>query len=109
MGAKTANAIRSLLGMRRLVGLAFLAVAVVAMLGYDGGADRSPNFSVRAPLEETRGCDPNYVGACLDPNAYDYDCEGGSGDGPEYTWRVTVVGSDHYGLDADGDEIGCER
>src|SRR4051795_3985216 len=25
------------------------------------------------------GCDPNYAGACLDPNSYDYDCAGGSG------------------------------
>jgi hypothetical protein len=38
----------------------------------------------------------------------DYDCLGGSGDGPRYTGRVVVVGYDHYGLDADGDGIGCE-
>jgi FKBP-type peptidyl-prolyl cis-trans isomerase len=56
----------------------------------------------------TSECDPNYEGACLDPNAYDYDCAGGSGDGPEYTGPVTVVGDDHYGLDADGDGYGCE-
>lgn len=30
-------------------------------------------------------CDPNYEGACLDPNSSDYDCQGGSGDGPDYT------------------------
>jgi hypothetical protein len=53
-------------------------------------------------------CDPNYAGACLDPNASDYDCAGGSGNGPKYVGRVQVVGSDHYGLDADGDGIGCE-
>jgi hypothetical protein len=53
-------------------------------------------------------CDPNYQGACLDPNASDYDCVGGSGDGPKYTGRVVVVGYDRYGLDADGDGIGCE-
>ncbi len=29
-------------------------------------------------------CDPNYSGACLDPNASDYDCAGGGGDGPKY-------------------------
>lgn len=52
-------------------------------------------------------CDPNYSG-CLDPNASDYDCAGGSGDGPLYTGTVTVLGEDHYGLDADGDGIGCE-
>jgi hypothetical protein len=54
------------------------------------------------------GCDLRYEGACLDANAADYDCAGGSGDGPNYTGRVAVVGSDPYGLDADGDGAGCE-
>lgn len=54
-------------------------------------------------------CDPNYSGACLDPNASDYDCEGGEGDGPKYTGQVTVVGSDVYDLDTgDGDPAACE-
>jgi hypothetical protein len=53
-------------------------------------------------------CDPNYRGACLDPNSPDYDCEGGSGDGPDYTGRVEVVGDDHFDLDRDGDGIGCD-
>jgi hypothetical protein len=61
-----------------------------------------------AAEEEASACDPNYAGACLDPYASDYDCAGGSGNGPEYTGTVTVVGEDHYGLDADGDGIGCE-
>ncbi|HET7443064.1 MAG TPA: hypothetical protein VFJ57_00240 [Solirubrobacterales bacterium] len=52
-------------------------------------------------------CDPNYSG-CLDPNAVDYDCEGGSGDGPLYTGTVEVTGVDYYGLDDDGDGIGCD-
>jgi len=58
--------------------------------------------------EEASECDPNYSGACLDPDASDYDCEGGSGDGPEYTGPVTVVGEDHYGLDSDNDGSACE-
>ncbi|MGN6276311.1 MAG: hypothetical protein ACTHNP_10350 [Solirubrobacterales bacterium] len=58
--------------------------------------------------EASSECDPNYTGACLDPYASDYDCEGGSGNGPKYTGEVTVVGVDHNGLDADGDGIGCE-
>jgi hypothetical protein len=53
-------------------------------------------------------CDSNYEGACLDPNAVDYDCEGGSGDGPEYTGLVTVVGDDHFDLDRNGDGVGCD-
>jgi hypothetical protein len=52
-------------------------------------------------------CDPNYSG-CLDPFSPDYDCEGGSGDGPDYTGTVEVLGVDHYGLDEDGDGIGCD-
>jgi hypothetical protein len=55
----------------------------------------------------TEECDPNYSG-CLDPNAIDYDCAGGSGDGPLYTGTVEVLGVDHYGLDEDGDGIGCD-
>jgi hypothetical protein len=61
-----------------------------------------------AEEEAESSCDPNYSGACLDPAASDYDCEGGSGNGPYYTGTVTVIGEDHYGLDADGDGTGCE-
>jgi hypothetical protein len=61
-----------------------------------------------AAEEEASECDPNYSGACLDPYASDYDCEGGSGNGPAYTGTVTVVGEDHYGLDSDSDGTGCE-
>jgi len=53
-------------------------------------------------------CDPNYVGACVPADASDVDCAGGSGDGPEYVGPVQVVGSDPYGLDADGDGYACE-
>jgi hypothetical protein len=60
------------------------------------------------PPAQPANCDPNYTGACLDPNASDYDCVGGSGNGPKYTGTVTVVGYDHYGLDSDGDGVGCE-
>ena len=48
-------------------------------------------------------------GACLDPNASDYDCADGSGNGPRYTGTVRVVGDDEFGLDPDGDGFGCER
>ena len=53
-------------------------------------------------------CDPNYTGACV-PIASDVDCAGGGGNGPAYVQGpVRVVGTDIYGLDADGDGIGCE-
>jgi hypothetical protein len=51
-------------------------------------------------------CTPGYV-PCLPP-VYDYDCRYGGGDGPSYTGQVWVQrGMDRYGLDADGDGIGC--
>lgn len=71
----------------------------------------SSNPTTPAPGRPTApsGCDPNYKGACLKPNVSDYDCAGGSGDGPYYVQGpITVVGDDHYGLDRDGDGIACE-
>jgi hypothetical protein len=62
----------------------------------------------REAEKEASECDPNYSGACLSPYSSDYDCEGGSGNGPDYTGTVTVVGEDHYDLDADSDGTGCE-
>ena len=53
-------------------------------------------------------CHPSYEGACLDPNCSDYDCAGGTGNGPCFTGRVRVVGPDVYDLDRDNDGIGCE-
>jgi len=61
------------------------------------------------PPPSSSNCDPNYAGQCLDPNASDYDCAGGSGNGPEYVYgTVKVVGVDHFGLDGDHDGTGCE-
>ena len=59
------------------------------------------------PAEQS-SCHPSYQGACLLIGAGDYDCAGGSGNGPNYTGRVTVVGFDEFRLDGDGDGVGCE-
>jgi endonuclease YncB( thermonuclease family) len=67
-----------------------------------------PPVVAPSPPAPASNCHPSYEGACLDPTASDYDCAGGSGNGPEYTGFVTVVGHDEYGLDADGDGEGCE-
>jgi hypothetical protein len=65
-----------------------------------------PTTTTEPPPEPD--CHPNYD-PCLDPNASDYDCEGGEGDGPKYTGPVTVKGgSDPYDLDRDGDGTGCD-
>jgi PASTA domain len=59
-----------------------------------------------APAEN---CDPSYPDVCLDPSAEDYDCAGGSGNGPEYVeGPIRVRPPDPFGLDADGDGLGCE-
>lgn len=74
------------------------------------GSSRSPGGTVRLTVAKPKpepppaSCD---YSPCLPPAA-DYDCAGGSGDGPEYTGSVRVIGSDIYGLDADGDGYGCE-
>jgi endonuclease YncB( thermonuclease family) len=60
------------------------------------------------PPAAVSNCHPSYEGACLDPGSSDYDCQGGSGNGPDYTGPVRVVGPDDYDLDADGDGVGCE-
>jgi hypothetical protein len=75
----------------------------IAGCGFDSSGENE-----QETRQGTSECDPNYSGACLDPYASDYDCEGGSGDGPEYTGPVAVVGEDHYGLDSDSDGYGCE-
>jgi hypothetical protein len=78
----------------------FLLLAATLMVG-------AP-MSSASPEATGSSCDPNYSGACV-PVSSDVDCEGGSGNGPEYvTGPVTVVGDDIYKLDSNDDGIGCE-
>ena len=71
---------------------------------------RTQVTAVGTKVEEesgSSGCDPNYSG-CV-PIASDVDCSGGTGNGPAYVrGPVTVIGNDIYGLDRDGDGIGCD-
>jgi hypothetical protein len=78
---------------------------------YDVRATRGSKvirFQYRPAGASGDDCDPNYEGACLKPDSSDYDCSGGSGDGPDYTGPVQVVGDDPYDLDRDGDGSACE-
>jgi hypothetical protein len=109
---------------RFLTVAAVVALSGLILVGCGGGGETATDStdSAQAKIERAEAaaaaeeseaetvseCDPNYSGECLDPYASDYDCAGGSGDGPEYTGPVTVVGSDHYGLDSDGDGYACE-
>lgn len=66
-------------------------------------------LAVSPTTETAPGCHPSYEGACLPIGVEDVDCAGGSGNGPYYVQGpVRVVGWDEYGLDRDGDGIGCE-
>jgi micrococcal nuclease len=53
-------------------------------------------------------CHSSYEGACLMVGQGDYDCAGGSGNGPNYVGTVSVVGHDEFDLDRDNDGVGCE-
>jgi hypothetical protein len=80
-----------------------------------GGSELLPGKTVKLVVAKaapppTNNCTPGYS-PCLPLGPSDYDCYGGSGNGPAYTkpgitYRVT--GSDPYDLDADGDGLGCE-
>jgi beta-lactam-binding protein with PASTA domain len=57
-----------------------------------------------------RDCHPSYPDVCLRPDASDYDCEGGSGNGPYYvSGPLRVLPPDPFDLDGnDNDGWGCE-
>ena len=85
--------------MRKLLPL--LLVAALATLTLAAAA--GPAAAKR------HACDANYKGRCLRPHVSDYDCAGGSGNGPYYvSGPFRVVGTDHYRLDSDHDGIACE-
>jgi hypothetical protein len=61
------------------------------------------------PTAPPRNCHPSYEGECLKVGIGDYDCAGGSGNGPNYVQgTVRVVAPDEFDLDGDGDGWGCE-
>lgn len=71
------------------------------------GTYEEPEPEPEPDPEPDGSCDPNYSG-CV-PIDSDVDCAGGSGNGPSYVdGPVTVTGTDIYGLDSDGDGVGCE-
>jgi len=94
--------VRTLLPLLLVAALAAGAISATAAMA---GAQSDPT----AVLAKKRHCDKNYKGRCLRPNVSDYDCAGGSGNGPYYVrGPFRVVGTDHYRLDSDHDGIACE-
>ncbi|HEX8858143.1 MAG TPA: hypothetical protein VGC06_03440 [Actinomycetes bacterium] len=63
----------------------------------------------KTTMAPSGNCDPSYPGSCLHDGIGDYDCAGGSGNGPNYvSGPIRVRPPDPFGLDADGDGVGCE-
>jgi PASTA domain len=76
------------------------------------GAERAPDSFVRVVVAKPKPPPPPMdcqgYSPCIPPGP-DVDCAGGTGDGPRYvSGPVTITGSDPYGLDGDGDGVGCE-
>lgn len=93
------------------VGLGIVGLVMgVSLLGSEP-TSKSQNTGDYLPqvqqVEQSPSCHPSYSG-CLRQDASDYDCAGGSGNGPYYTGRVKILGPDVFGLDRDGDGWGCE-
>lgn len=90
----------------------FKQAQVTAQLNKNGlwspGACEEKKTTATTVTAPSPQCNPNYSG-CLKQNAGDYDCAGGSGNGPNYTGAVQVLGYDEYKLDGDGDGLGCEN
>jgi hypothetical protein len=91
------------------LGIAFAALATGVSLiaaGSSAAVAQGQQSDTTTSVETRKKCTPGYK-PCLPP-ASDYDCYGGSGNGPAYTGRVKVKGYDPYRLDYDRDGIGCE-
>ncbi|MEV0126898.1 hypothetical protein AB0H83_00290 [Dactylosporangium sp. NPDC050688] len=75
------------------------------------GAAKAPTTrppATKATTKPAGNCNPNYS-PCVPNDPVDVDCKGGGGNGPSYVQGpVRVIGQDVYGLDKDGDGIGCE-
>ncbi len=91
--------------------LATHASAPPATTGSGGSGGSSGDSGGSSGGGGTSSCTPGYSPCLVYHGGEDYDCSGGSGNGPYYTApgvTYTVSGSDPYGLDGDGDGYGCQ-
>lgn len=73
-------------------------------------ASSAPSVSPSNCYLSYEGGTDTQTGECIRRGVGDYDCAGQGGNGPNFVrGPVTVVGSDDFELDDDGDGIGCER
>jgi len=78
----------------------------------DAGTSARPgrvvSLVVAKPAPQQPSGDCQGYSPCIPPGP-DVDCLGGGGDGPRFvSGPVRVTGSDPYGLDGDGNGVGCE-
>jgi hypothetical protein len=75
-----------------------------------GGSGSDSSGSGTGSASGSGNCTPSYSPCLVDHGGADYDCYGGSGNGPYYTAPgvvYTVSGSDPYGLDSNRDSRAC--
>ena len=114
--ADALHAKRARLGLWRLCPGTLLrpdaAVATSSSVGVTGGSSSGGSSDGGSSgVRSSSNCTPGYAPCLVDHGGADYDCAGGSGNGPYFTApgiTYTVSGSDPYDLDADGDGQGCE-
>jgi len=73
-----------------------------------------PKPAPKPAPEPSPNCEPSYTNVCIPVGSADYDCAGGSGNGPNYISgpvyvRHDVENPDPHGLDKDKDGVGCEN
>jgi hypothetical protein len=99
--ATSRSAPGTVISQSRKAGEGVLPGTVVALVV----AKAPPPPATTAP----RNCDPAYPDVCLHDGIGDYDCAGGTGNGPNYVrGPIRVLPPDPFGLDADGDGTGCD-
>lgn len=76
---------------------------------YTFGSQKPKMIAPQLSDSRAGNCDPAYPDTCLQDGIGDYDCAGGSVNGPNYArGPVRVLPPDPFSLDRDGDGIGCE-
>jgi len=100
----------TVIGQSRRTGAGVLPDSKITLVVAKAPPPPPPTTAPPPPTAPARNCDPSYPDVCLDPNAVDYDCAGGSGDGPSYVrGPIRVRPPDPFDLDREGDGWGCER
>ncbi|WP_322770704.1 hypothetical protein [Frankia sp. Cr1] len=78
--------------------------------GQAPAAAPAPRPATTAAAAPAGNCDPAYPDVCLHDGIGDYDCAGGTGDGPNYVrGPLRVRSPDPFKLDGNHDGTGCEN